>query len=398
MSVINQMLKDLEQRAPEQGQVPNAVVVNNKPSTVKIIVISVLVLLSLNAIGFYIWDLQTRLTNSEEKAKESEIQQSSSQKQPSEEQYNQKSTIKQEVVKTPNVILAKPERLVQTESPQQPRLERKRISQEGTNQALNHQAVLKPEALNQSVLQPEAEQVAIKSDEQAAQIVTKQVKAEKIPEELIKEPIKQEVTEKAQASKMTVSRRQLTTEELVQNKLASAEKAINTNQITRAEKLFEEVLILQPANKESRKKLAALWFGRKSYQQAINLLSQGIDIDKQDADLRMLKAQIQLKQGQHKGAHRTLIALPRIQQQDYQLMLANVAQQIEAYQDAIMAYKVLITMQPYSGKWHLGLAIVYDRNSQFSLAEKEYALSLSKNDLSSASAEFATQRLQALGE
>lgn len=397
MSVINQMLKDLEQRTPEQGQVPNAVVVDNKPSTVKIIVISVLVLLSLNAIGFYIWDLQTRLTNSEEKAKESEIQQTSSQKQTSQEQYNQKSTIKQEVVKTPNVTLTKPERFVETESPQQPRLERKRISQEGAIQTFNHQAALKPEALSKSVLQPVAEQVE-KTDERADQNVTKQFKAEKIPEELIKEPIKQEATEKVQASKMTVSRRQLTTEELVQNKLTSAEKAINTNQIASAEKLYEEILILQPENKESRKKLAALWFGRKSYQQAINLLSQGIGIDKQDADLRMLKAQIQLKQGQHKGAHQTLIALPELQQQDYQLMLANVAQQIEAYQDAIIAYKVLITMQPYSGKWHLGLAIVYDRDSQFKLAEKEYALSLSKNDLSRASAEFAQQRIQALGE
>jgi MSHA biogenesis protein MshN len=41
---------------------------------------------------------------------------------------------------------------------------------------------------------------------------------------------------------------------------------------------------------------------------------------------------------------------------------------------------------------------VYDKNSQFTLAEKAYALALSQNDLSNASAEFATQRMQTLGE
>jgi MSHA biogenesis protein MshN len=79
-------------------------------------------------------------------------------------------------------------------------------------------------------------------------------------------------------------------------------------------------------------------------------------------------------------------------------MLANVSQQIEQYESAIQAYKVLIDMQAYSGRWHLGLAIVYDKNSQFSLAVTEYALALTKSDLTIASADFAQQRMQALGE
>ena len=34
------------------------------------------------------------------------------------------------------------------------------------------------------------------------------------------------------------------------------------------------------------------------------------------------------------------------------------------------------------GKWHLGLAIIYDKNSQFPLAVNEYALALTKTNLS----------------
>ena len=60
MSVINQMLKDLDQRAPEQGQGPVPVMAAQKASILKIVLISVVILLSLNALGLYIWDLQER--------------------------------------------------------------------------------------------------------------------------------------------------------------------------------------------------------------------------------------------------------------------------------------------------------------------------------------------------
>jgi len=366
MSVINQMLKDLEQRTPEQGHAPNAVMASNKPSTVKIVAISLVVLLSLNALGFYIWDLQTRLSSSELKAQENKEQ----------------VLVRQAETKQPNIGQV----AVRQPETKQPNVEQVAVRQPETKQPNVEQvAVRQPETK-----QPNVEQVAVRQPETKQPIIKQPTVQPAI------QPIKAEKT--VTTSKMTVSRRQLTTKELVTQKLVNAEKAINSNQITKAETLFEDVLIIEPSNKQARKKLAALWFGRKAYQQAVNLLSQGIALDKRDSELRMLKAQIQLQQGQHKGAYRTLKALPDLKQQDYQVMLANVAQQVNAYESAIKAYQTLINMQSYSGKWHLGLAIVYDKNSQFRLAEKEYALALSKSDLSTASAEFATQRMQALGE
>lgn len=64
------MLKDLEQRTPEQGQVTLSVAMSNKPSTIKIVLISLVVLISLNLLGFYIWNLQEKVTFSELKLKE----------------------------------------------------------------------------------------------------------------------------------------------------------------------------------------------------------------------------------------------------------------------------------------------------------------------------------------
>ncbi|MDX2369721.1 MAG: tetratricopeptide repeat protein [Colwellia sp.] len=376
MSVINQMLKDLEQRTPEQGQVAMPVSIRDKPSTIKIVLISLVVFVSLSLLGFYIWDLQKQLTSSELKVKEqgqspvANVGQGLPQK-PVETLLANQQRLKQELI--PEKILlteAKADRVI--ELPQQS-IAKEKVS------------LPEPTLINivstRAQVQPEPSKPKFVSQVRA--------KPTLVNPEQVKVPTE---------SKMSVSRRQLTSKELVAQKLVRAEKLIKINELKKAEELFEEVLIIEPSHKQARKNLAALWFGRKSYQQATNLLSQGISLDRSDAELRLLKARIHLQQGQHKAAYNTLKPLSLIKQQEYQVMLANVSQQIEQYKSAIQAYKILIDMQAYSGRWHLGLAIVYDRNSQFSLAGTEYALALAKSDLSIASAEFAQQRMQALGE
>jgi len=345
VSVINQMLKDLDQRTPEQGQTPTPAITAQPPSTLKIVLISVVVLLTLNGLGFYIFDL----LGSTAKSKSVELK----------EHIPEKTS---EQVQDKNLKLVI-EPLSKTKS---------------TPVIIEEESV---ESVTAAQASPEKEHssVALKETKTITKTVESKVAAPK-------------------AVRMSVSRRQLTSTELVAQKLVKAEKAVNLNEISKAEQLFEEILIIEPEHKLARKKLAALWFGRKSYTQAVNLLSQGIAIYRHDGEFRLLKARIHLSQGQHEAAFYTLKPLATFEQEEYQVTLANIAQKIEQYSDAISAYQVLIKMQPYSGRWHLGLAIVYDKNSQFPLAVNEYALALTKTDLSASSAKFAQQRMQALRE
>lgn len=367
MSVINQMLKDLDNRAPEQGQAVSPPVLSQKSSTVKIVLISLVVLLSLNALGYYIWSLEARV------AKSTELQ-----KQQLQAPQPPVSQLEASNDKLPAQQLQSLQAVSNKSQYQKPQVQQQQASSEKLPIEKSAQTQVKP-------LPVSSEKPEVVNKEPA-----------KIAEVIVLPSIDNSTNQKA--GKMSVSRRQLSPQELIAKKLVRAEKAINANELTKAEQLFEEVLIIKPSHKEARKKLAALWFGRKSYQQAVNLLSQGIAIDRQDGELRLLKARIHLTQKQYQAAFTTLKALPSYEQEEYQVMLVNVAQQIEQYPSAINAYQVLIKMQPYSGRWHLGLAIVYDKSSQFSLAINEYALALSKTDLSISSAKFAKQRLQALGE
>ena len=369
MSVINKMLQDLEQRSPEKGQHHTAPVINKTTSTVKVVIISLITLITLNALAWYVWSLQSRLTQSE---------------------LVVKANIKQNTLAN-----ISPQKVDKTK----PALNTHTNMASNTNTSHDTNIEL--------VYKNKVNQHATDINSKNKKITARQVVSEKRQTEAVKVKVNKAIKNTDEAivaykpqvkPKMRVTRRQLSSKELVNKKLVRAEKAINTNHITLAEQLFEEVLIIEPGNHQARKKLAALWFGRKANQQAINLLSQGISLDQQASDLRMLKAKIQIKQGQYDNAHKTLSALSTLKQEDYQIMLANISQRINNVQSGVNAYEVLIKMQPNRSKWHLGLAIVYDQNSQFSLAKKEYILALNNNNLSSASHHFVQQRMQVLGE
>lgn len=377
MSVINQMLKDLDQRTPEQGQAAISTVTDQNPSTLKIVIISVVVLLCLNALGLYIWDLQERAAQNL-----------------NQQDNNQQLIAEKQPVQLATIIPPQEEQFQKQEMNSKEAVEQVVLTNKNATDTL--QSVKKAQAVKSEAL-AKLEVVTKPAEKIFKETISTEVK-EKVA--VGKAPVVAETVEAPVVApvKMSVSRRQLTSKELVAQKLVRAEKSVNMNEVAKAEQLFEEVLIIEPAHKQARKNLAALWFGRKHYQQALNLLSQGIAIDKQDGELRLLKARIHLQQGQHEAAYNTLKSLSDFEHEEYQVMLANIAQQIEQYPSAIIAYRVLITMQPYSGRWHLGLAIVYDKNSQFALARNEYAQALTKADLSISSAKFAEQRLQALGE
>lgn len=382
MSVINQMLKDLEQRSPEHGQAPITVVTAEKRSTFKIILLTVVVLLSLNALAFYIWDLQGKLESSQEL---NENKQASTISKYSKQELAQKipQKLAQESISKPKNEQVLPVSLSEESKPE------KMLTLETTQRS--ESVIAKPSDITKQITKTKVSKVPNVTKVLSETKETKEAKVSAVIHE-------HKEVKASEPPRMTVARRQLTATELVSQKLANAEKALNLNDITKAEHLFEDVLIIEPANKQARKKLAALWFGRKSYQQALNLLSQGISIDHLDGELRLLKARIHLNQGQKQAAYKTLQSLPDYEQEEYQVTLANIAQQIEQYASAISAYKVLINMQPYSGRWHLGLAIIYDKHSQFVLAKKEYTIALTKADLSASSVKFAEQRMQALGE
>ncbi|WP_019027303.1 tetratricopeptide repeat protein [Colwellia piezophila] len=428
MSVINQMLKDLEQRTPESdANVSQTSNITVSQSPMKIVVLTTVSVLLVCFVCFYIWQLKSE--NNALKSLEINEQAAT-------EKY--KSIGVSEIkVKVNGGYEPESTNRVKGSSQQSdstghlPGHLPSHLPRNGQNQQalpiVNTSANVKSSIINAPIIKEKssagyaasqvtpAKKMAVIANHGSSHqgdINEKthghphtppeftQVKTAKLKLKPLEAKLKAKVTTNStpKANTMSVSRRQLSADELVQQKLVLVEKALAAKEVSQAEALLEDVLIIKPNDSQARKKLAALWFGRQAYQDATNLLSQGIAINSKDSSLREMKARIHLRQGQVMAALNTLKPLADLKNQQYQIMLANTAQQAQQNETAVKAYEVLIAMQPSVGRWQLALAILYDKNSQFNLASKAYQQALAKNDLSVSSAAFAQQRLQAIGQ
>lgn len=199
-------------------------------------------------------------------------------------------------------------------------------------------------------------------------------------------------------SSLTISRTQLSPQALAANKISEAEQAMERNDLAKAESLFEEVLLVMPEHVTARKQLAALWYGKKHYQDAVNLLSQGISLAPEHEEMRLMSARIYYERGQARQAFNILSPLEFSINTEVQALLANVSAELNEHESAILAYQKLITLESDVGRWWLGLAVSMDSIGQFVPARDAYNQAIDRNNLSMSAMQFARQRLIELGE
>jgi MSHA biogenesis protein MshN len=205
----------------------------------------------------------------------------------------------------------------------------------------------------------------------------------------------------ASPSTLKISRKQLSPSELTQQKISQAEQALVNKDIEKAERLFEDVLLILPEHKSARKQLAALWFGRKSFTPALNLLSQGIALSPKDTEFRLMQARIYLQLNRPQKAFNVLNRLSQVNDftnVEYQSLRASVAQQLNEFTAAAEAYQTLASIEPSTARWWLGLAVAHDSNSEFKQASVAYKEALTKMGLSDSAESFVRQRITELGE
>lgn len=405
MSVINQMLKDLQQRQGEQSVEGSTV---SMPITVKktpyknVLLVIGTVALTLGAV--YVLKLYDE--NKVFKQQSQENQQSQSSQQTYNRESNKSSTSKnintKVVAPVPINNVAESKGSPQKASTSDIKTVDSSITREVNNKELEQSPRLQDLNTSSQSNEVETQRERISINQAAIRTSNTKVAAPSL-ENKAEQTIKIKPTKDTNkiATGMVISRTQLTPEMLAKQKMNRAKEAVANNDITKAEQLFEDVLLVLPSQKDARKQLAALWFGRQSYQAAVNLLSQGINLDPMDLELRILKAQIYIQQGQNFSAFKILQSHPNVKaitDSKYQSMLATQAQASQQFSFSISAYQRLTELEANVGRWWLGLAIAYDSNSQFKQASQTYTLALKTNDLSDSARQFITQRLQELGE
>ena len=383
------MLKDLDKRQTNsEGAVNSHIPLRQQSSSHKSLILIVFILVLLNIIGFLGWqlyDVDNSSTNT-----------------------NNANTVYSELThKEPQDMVSKTSSSEQDNS-ESTALINKKVEQEQpiknvTNALASHDVLkgkLSPQSEGEHLHPHKAPSQATdthvnNADTISHAVVENNERNNKTVEPKATEP---KVIEPIEESSFSISRKNLSSKALIAQKIKRANIAIEKNKIASAEALLEEILLLDANQIESRKKLAALWFGREAFQDAVNLINQGINLTPNDDELRLMKARIYLSQERLSQAYISLKGFTDTENIEYLSLLATLAQQQNEFQMAIKAYERLTKAEPKVGKWWLGLGIALDSNSQFKEAIEAYNKAIGQNDMSRGSTVFVKERMSALGE
>ena len=199
-----------------------------------------------------------------------------------------------------------------------------------------------------------------------------------------------------EAQDFQVEEVELLPSDLAQKSRDAAKKALDRSDFKEAIKEYYTVLKYQSSDEESRKKLAALLYGKREVQEAAAILQQGIKLDHDSVSLRLALASLLQKEEQIEAALSVLEYIPLDANVDYLATRGGLAQKLKLMDLANESYQMLIKKEPENGRWWLGLAIVYEREAKVQQAYEAYQTALIKPGLSRSSLVFVRDRIKLL--
>ncbi|MFV0576261.1 MAG: tetratricopeptide repeat protein [Vibrio sp.] len=197
-------------------------------------------------------------------------------------------------------------------------------------------------------------------------------------------------------SSIHIQQVELTHKQMANKALARAKKALDANDFAGASNELATALRYTPKDENTRRKLAALYYGNRQIRKSADLLEEGIKLNKNSNELRIALANILLKENQPEAALSALGYLPDKTSNQYLAMRAALAQRLKNNDMAKQSYQFLTKRDPENGRWWLGLGIQQERDYQLSAAQESYTKAMSTVGLSSQSQTFVQSRLSLL--
>ncbi len=153
-----------------------------------------------------------------------------------------------------------------------------------------------------------------------------------------------------------------------------------------------------PNHGEARKLLVKLHMNSGSIIQGLAVINQGLKLNPGEASLVALKARIAIQQGNLKSAQKLLTDGLSHHSDNPELltMLGVVLQQNDRFEEALSVYRKLVFITPNSGRNWAGLAMSYDANNRSKKALDAYRKAINFGGLPSNVNRYAQRRITAL--
>lgn len=177
-----------------------------------------------------------------------------------------------------------------------------------------------------------------------------------------------------------------------------ATTAMAKGQLRDAQDNYYQVLVHDPNNQGAREQLAGLLYGEGRLSEATQLLEEGIRLDPAQADFRLLLARLAISSGDQLKALGWLTGYqPDLASNlDYYATWAGLTQELGRNAEAAEIYVTLLRQQPDQGRWWLGLGVAEDGQGHSQRALDAYRNAQLHGNLGEASASWIEQRIAQL--
>lgn len=371
MSLINQVLRDLEQRRETPSGVDGAVVTmpryivarGDSPFILSLLAL-LLVLLSL-ATGFLIWE---RLTQSSSVSSHS----------------------------LPEVVTS-----IQNDTQASPP---KQIQQQHHKQS-HKQYGQQVETLIADTSNSHPEQNKVKKHSSRIKenrFSHKPVAETKAP--VSSRAVKTETIDKAKLGStggtVEKQRRRLTEKQQASRAFQKGYAALRKGQIEKGERLFQQALAQYPQHIKSREMLAGIYIKAGRYVEASELLKQGVALNGGHSMFRKLYARVLLEQNALDSAVAILERrLPQMNEDiDYYALLAALYQRQGRHENAVALYQNMLRQNPMVGIWWIGMGISREKLGDSQAARAAYEKARASGTLAAPMVQYTDNRLTALNE
>ena len=181
-----------------------------------------------------------------------------------------------------------------------------------------------------------------------------------------------------------------------ENEFRKAYLLAQEGQLSEAAAGYRMALALDPAHVMAREALVAVLQESKNYSEEESVLKEALGMDVKQTHFAMLLARLQVER---KAVPLALETLERTvpyagKMADYQAFMAALLQRLGRHKEAITYYKNALEMSPVSGLWLMGLGISLQADQQNEAALETYKRATDTHNLSPELQAFVDQRIK----
>jgi len=190
--------------------------------------------------------------------------------------------------------------------------------------------------------------------------------------------------------------KEITPQQQAENEYGKAVTLLQQGRVSEASELLGNVLQLDPGNTAARQVLVGLLVEGKRYGEAERRLKDGLTLNPGQTGLAMILARLQVEQGDIQSGLKTLQhSLPyAAESPEYQAFLAALLQREGRHKEAIEHYLQALRKAPGSGVWLMGLGISLQAENRLAEAQEAFLRAKASNTLSPDLQAFVEQQLK----